>query len=158
MLISYASNVEQPDQSTWYSWKYHKCWFLKYKEGRLELVFVGNFCQTTYECIYKMLVACVIDNEGRSILISWMLCSSLLLQTLLIAIKTQHSWYTKTSSLLYKTCTISAHTKFSFKMQLFSKLKCTPRTRLETESALKKTKGHVWMWHFHEFYVHLWHI
>lgn len=30
---------------TWYSWKCHSCCFLEYKEGWLELVFGGSFCQ-----------------------------------------------------------------------------------------------------------------
>ena len=38
-------------------------------------------------CIHKVLVACASDYEGRHLFISRMLCSSLLLQTLLIPIK-----------------------------------------------------------------------
>ena len=34
----------------------------------------------TSGCVYKMLVACASDNKGRSFIISWMLCASLLLQ------------------------------------------------------------------------------
>lgn len=60
-----------------------------------------RFLPISLSCIYKMLVACANDNKGRSIFISWMLYSSLLCQTLLIAIKTSHSRYRKCYSPLY---------------------------------------------------------
>ena len=50
--------------------KFHNCRFLKFKEDRLELVFRSNFCQLHFECIYKMLVACASNNEGRISLMS----------------------------------------------------------------------------------------
>jgi hypothetical protein len=43
--------------------KCRMCYFLEYKEGRLELVFGGNFCQLDLDVFYKLLVACASDNE-----------------------------------------------------------------------------------------------
>ena len=90
--------------------KCHKCCFLEYKGGWLELVFGGSFANYIL-CIYKLLIACASDNEERSPFISWMFCSSLLLQTLLIAIQKSHSWYEKYFFFRIWTYTRDAHTK-----------------------------------------------
>ena len=93
---------------TWYSWRHH----MACKKCRKCLVFFSNTrnvglnwsleaaLPTTSRCFYTMLVACASDNEGRSFLIWRILCSSLLLQARLIAIKTKHSWWKTFSSLL----------------------------------------------------------
>ena len=48
--------------------KCHKCHFLEYKEGWLELVFGGNFCKQDLDVCTFVLIACASDNEGRSLL------------------------------------------------------------------------------------------
>ena len=80
-----------------------------------------QFLPTTFGCINKMLVTCASDNKRISVFISWMLCSSLLFQTFLIAIKNIHDM--KTLILYLWTC---AHTKSISNTILFPKLKCTP--------------------------------
>jgi hypothetical protein len=46
--------------------KCHNCQFLECKEGRLELVTGGDFCQINLNAFTFVLVACASDNKGGS--------------------------------------------------------------------------------------------
>ena len=84
----------------------------------------------------------VSDNKGRNIKV-YHECSSLLLQTLSIAIKLYYSWRKKTYPLLYEFVQIAN----------FSKVEI-PSTKLETEwnfgEGGEGVEYHMWMWSFHE--------
>ena len=132
------------------TWQHDICenvtWHAKMSQVRR--AWIGLWRQllpTTSGCIYKMLVAYESDIEGMNSFMSWMLCSSLVFQTLLIAIKTSHSWYEKAYPLLHELVPLSARTKLVSKCNFFQSWSALHETT--NLVGIGKRKCHMWMWH-----------
>jgi hypothetical protein len=106
---------------------------------------------TTLTCVYKMLVACASDTEGRSLFISRMLCSSLLLQTLLIPNKTKHNIHDIQKD-FFSTLWIVPQAPIQIELQNAKLPKLEMHSQKTGNWVILQKKSHMWTWCFHKYH------